>query len=138
MLLASLSKALSSPCGKLFCLQYFTLCCSARSLPHFSSPLSLSIQAAPFSLPHSGLTLPSALCKTSMPSLPFIISCSFTSLLAFLHSSGLPLGQYGLPSPPAPSVVLLLCLCTPFSVTIRSTAVCSMVCEDALLEVGPT
>lgn len=36
VLLVSLSKALSSPCGKLFCLHCFTLCCSARSLPHFS------------------------------------------------------------------------------------------------------
>lgn len=49
----------------------------------FLLPLSPSIQAASFSLPHSGLPLLSALCKTAMPSPPFITSCSFTSLLPF-------------------------------------------------------
>lgn len=137
VLLVCLSKALSSPCGKLFCLHYFTLCCSALSLSHFSSLFPLPFKRHLSVFPIQGLSLLSALCKTSMPSLPFITSCSFTSLLSFLHSSGLPLSQSGLPSPPAPSAVLLLCLCTPFSVTIQSSAVCSVLCEDALLEVGP-
>lgn len=135
VLLVCLSKALSSPCGKLFCLHYFTLCCSALSLPHFSSLFPFPFKRHLSVFPIQGLSLLSALCKSSMPSLPFITFCSFTSLLSFLHSYGLPLSQSGLPSPPAPSSVLL-CLCTPFSVAIQSPAVCSVLCEDALLEAG--
>lgn len=140
VVLVCLSKALSSPCGKLFCLHYFTLSCSALSLSHFSSLFPLPFKRHLSVFPIQALSLLSALCKSSMPSLPFINSCSFTSLLSFLHSSGLPLTQSGLPSPPAPSTlpVLLLCLCTPFSVAIQSSAVCSVPCEDALLEVSPS
>lgn len=138
VLLVCVSKALSSPCGKLFCLHYFTLCCSALFLPHFSSLFPLPFRRHLSVSPIQALSLLSALCKSSMPSLPFITSCSFTSLLSFPHSSGLPLTQAGLPSPPAPSTVLLLCLCTPFSVAIQSSAVCRVLCEDALLEVGPS
>lgn len=89
--------------------------------------LSLCLISPPSSPFHSSSIFYSSLfsvfeCLCSLPcvklpcppyhSSPF---CSFTSLLAFLHSSGLPLSQSGLPSPPAPSAVLLLCLCTPFS-----------------------
>lgn len=74
VLLVSLSKALSSLCGKLFCLHCFTVCYSALSLPHFSSlfPLPFKQHLSLFPIQCLWASLLSALCKTSMPSLPFI------------------------------------------------------------------
>lgn len=126
VLLVCLSKALSSPCGKLFCLDCFTLCCSALSLPHFSSLFPLPFRQHLSIFPIQGLSLLSALCKSSMPSLPFITSCSFTSLLSFLHSSGLPLSQSGLPSPPAPSSFCVFALPSPWPSKAQQSAVCSV------------
>lgn len=106
--------------------------CAAQLSPCLISPPSF-----PF---HSGSIFQSSPFKVCLCSLPCVkVPCPpyHSSPLAHSH----PCFPFSIhlvfPSASLDCPLLLLCLCTPFSVAIQSSAVCSVLCEDALLEAGP-